>query len=570
MRQGELARAAEEERFTRRKHDSSFPASAFRFCLEDAGLTIADVDCVAFYELPAEKLVRQLWMALRPAASEVVKRRAVDRLLRTRQLRRDLDAFGYHGPVEFVDHHRSHAASSFYYSGFEEAAILTVDGVGEWATTSYWRADQAGIELLDQVNFPHSLGLLYSTITSYLGFHVNNDEYKVMGLAPYGTPRFVDEIWKLIDLQEGPGYELALEYFDFLAGERMYSDTLIELFGQAPRERGAALTSFHEDVAHSLQIVLERTLLAKVRYLHDQVPSSNLCLAGGVALNCVANGRVLREGPYSRLFVQPAASDAGGALGAAAVAHVRRTGQRPRRERLDRVQLGPAFGTADIERLLAPTALEAVNFGHDREALLDATVDRLVDGKVIGWFSGRMEFGPRALGSRSILADPRVPDMRDRINALVKKREGFRPFAPAVLAELAGEHFELDHESPFMLETCQVKSRLELPAVTHVDGSARVQTVGSGAAPGFRALLERFNQRTGCPVLLNTSFNVKGEPIVCSPFDAIVCFVRSKLDCLIMEDLLIDRDAIPALWHQIVAQLPIAGPRVDANVYTML
>jgi carbamoyltransferase len=570
MIDGELILAAEEERFTRHKHESGFPAHAFRFCLEDADLTIGDIDRLAFYEDPVKKLTRQVWMGLRPGASPELKRRVFHRLSRTNRLSQELKAFGYRGPVEYVDHHLSHAASSFYFSGFREAAILTVDGIGEWATTAYWRGNDQGIELLEQIDFPHSIGLLYSTITAYLGFEANSGEYKVMGLAPYGQPRFVREMRTLIEPQADGGYRLNLDYFDFLVRDRMYSDALVDLFGQPPREPESPLLQCHSDIARSLQVVLEETLLAKVRYLHTRVSSDNLCMAGGVALNCVANGRILTDGPYSKLFVQPAASDAGGALGAAAVAHHRATGERPHGERLTAAYLGPRFSVDQIRRLLAPTALAWQDFSDDASGLLDAVVDRLIDGQVIGWFVGRMEFGPRALGARSILADPRHPKMRERINALVKKREGFRPFAPAVLAEAAADHFEMDHDSPFMLETFQVKSKLALPAITHVDGSARVQTVRAEDHPCFAALLDTFHRRTGCPMLLNTSFNVRGEPIVCAPLDAIICFVRARLDCLVLEDLVIDRDAIPGLWLQVVEQLPLAGRSVDKNVYTML
>ncbi len=573
LRDGELISAAEEERFSRVKHDSRLPWQAFRFCLEVGGITLADVDCVAYYENPTKKLSRQIWMALYPETSESIRRKVLNRLTTRidraeRQIRRML---GYTGRLEVFDHHQSHAASSFFYSGFEEAAVLTVDGVGEWATTAFGRAAGPVVDLFEEVHFPSSLGLLYSALTSYLGFDVNDGEYKVMGLAPYGEPRYVDQVRALVTKGEAGQYSLNLEYFDFLKRDRMYSDRLIELFGAPPRPAESELLPFHQDVARSVQWVLEEILLEKVAYLHTQVPSRNLCMAGGVALNCVANSRILRDGPFDELFVQPAASDAGGCLGAAALAHVRLTGERPAQGRLTHMYWGPATPVDDIAGMLAGTPLQALDYRGRPEELLEATVDRLAAGKVVGWFQGRMEFGPRALGARSILADPRDEKMRDRINALVKMRESFRPFAPAVLAGQAGEHFAIDHPSPFMLETCQVSSPFELPAITHVDRSARLQTVDPESSPRFAALLARFAERTGCPILLNTSFNMRGEPIVCTPEDALLCFARSQIDALVLEDFIVDRESIPPAWSEIVPGLsrPEAS-RVGFKVYTLL
>ena len=573
LRDGELIAAAEEERFSRIKHDPRLPWRAFRFCLEQGGITLADVDCVAYYENPEKKLSRQIWMALHPESSPLLRQRVLsrlpDRIDRVeRQIRRML---GYTGRLETFDHHSSHAASSFFYSGFEEAAVLTVDGVGEWATTTFGRAEGAVIDLFEEVHFPSSLGLLYSTLTSYLGFEVNDGEYKVMGLAPYGEPRYVDQVRALVTRGEAGQYRLNLEYFDFLQRDRMYSDRLIELFGAPPRSPKSEILTFHQDVARSAQQVLEEILLDVVTYLHSRVPSRNLCMAGGVALNCVANGRILRDGPFSELFVQPAASDAGGCLGAAALAHVRLTGERAAQGRLAHMYWGPATPAEDIAGLLAGTPLHAMDYRGRLEGLLEATVDRLAAGKVVGWFQGRMEFGPRALGARSILADPRDEGMRDRINALVKMRESFRPFAPAVLAPQAGEHFAIDHSSPFMLETCPVSSPFDLPAITHVDRSARLQTVDPESSPRFAALLARFADRTGCPILLNTSFNVRGEPIVCTPEDALLCFARSGIDALVLEDFIIDRESVPPAWSEIVArQSRPAAPGVGYKVYTLL
>ena len=573
LRDGELAWAAEEERFSRIKHDPRLPWRAFRACLADAGLAIGEVDAIAYYESAPKKLARQIWMGLRaPEMRRQLLSRLPDHVGRVeRELRREL---GYEGPIETFDHHLSHAASAFFYSGFEEAAILTVDGVGEWATTTYGRAKGAQVEILEEVRFPHSLGLLYSAITAYLGFEVNDGEYKVMGLAPYGEPRFVEAIRKLVLPGPGGQYRLDLRYFDFLERDRMYSDRLVELLGAPPRTPESELLPFHQDVAKSLQQVLEEILLDKARWLHGRVPSENLCMAGGVALNCVANGRLLREGPFARLFVQPAASDAGGCLGAAALAHARRTGERPAQGRLEHMNWGPAAAGDKVAALVAAAGVPALDFRGRTEELLAAAVDRLAAGKVVGWFHGRMEFGPRALGARSILADPRDPGMRDRINALVKMRESFRPFAPAVLAAEAGRHFAIDHPSPFMLETCQVTSPIELPAITHVDRSARLQTVDPEATPRYAALLARFAERTGCPVLLNTSFNMRGEPIVCTPEDALLCFTRSKIDALVLEDFLLDREAVPPGWSELAADQRLrqaaATFGVSQNVYTLL
>lgn len=569
VRDGRLVCAAEEERFSRVKHDPRLPWHAFRFCLEQGGLTIADIDCLAYYEDPTKKLARQIWMGLRPGASVAVRDKMATRLDAGRVEREIRLGLGYEGPVEIVDHHQSHAASAYYYSGFDEAAVMTVDGVGEWDTTSYCRGQGHALETFERVRFPHSLGLLYSTITAYLGFKVNSGEYKVMGLAPYGEPRYRRQIESLVQRGAGGQYELDLSYFEFIDGERMYSDRLAELLGRPPREPESDLDSFHHDVARSLQTVLEDVLLENVRYLHREVPSDNLCMAGGVALNCVANERILADGPFSHLFIQPAASDAGGALGAAMVAHVRRQGSRPAQGRLEDVLVGPSFDNDDILRMLEASSAEAEDFRGRFDALLDEVVERLAAGKVIGWFQGRMEFGPRALGARSILADPRRDDMRDRINALVKLREAFRPFAPAVLADKAHEHFALDHPSPFMLETCQVRSSLSLPSITHVNNSARVQTVDRVTNPRFAALLDRFEARTGCPILLNTSFNMRGEPIVCTPVDAVTCFVRAKIDTLVLEDFLLDRERTPSLWSPLVSLGDRPESGVGHKVYTL-
>jgi len=573
LQDGVLVAAVQEERFSRIKNDKSYPRRSFRYCLEEAGLTIADIDCIAFYEDPTLKLGRQLWMGMMPNLTAERRESILDRMISRQPQQIIKKLFGYDGPIEIVNHHLSHAASSYYFSGFDEAAIFTVDGVGDWPTTTYGWGKGAEIELFDQVDFPHSLGFFYSAITGYLGFEVNEGEYKVMGLAPYGNPTFVDQLRKLIEITADGQYRLNMKYFAFLAEDSMFTEELIALLGQSPRRPEAEIEQFHMDVAKSLQVVLEEVLLEKIRYLHGKVPSENLCMAGGVALNVVANSRCLKEGPFKRLFVQPAAGDAGGSIGAASMAHVRITKEPPVKEKMKHVYLGPANSSAFTYQILKSSSARFKDFRNKEEELIRYTVDQLVQGKVIGWSHGRMEFGPRSLGARSILADPRRPDMRDRINALVKKREAFRPFAPAVLESEAHKHFDLDHPSPFMLETCQVTSSLELPSITHVDNSARVQTVSADTSPRFWALLEEFYRQTGCPLLLNTSFNMRGEPIVCTSIEAIMCFVRCQIDCLVVDDFALERSGVPPLW-EVQAQQALAdsrgGEEVAHRVYTML
>ena len=536
IQNGQLIAAVQEERFSRKKNDPGLPEKAFLYCLEAAGIGIDEIDCIGYYEDPVKKTSRQLWSGNHKlsieAALEMNPRYPIKAIH---------EQLGYDGPVSIYDHHQSHAASSFYFSGFDSAAILTADGVGEWATTTYGKGEGADLEILEEVNFPNSMGLLYSTITNFLGFKVNSGEYKVMGLAPYGQPKYVDQIREMIKLKDKGQYELNLPYFDFLKGERMYADEIEALFDLKARERDSEILQAHMDIAKSLQTVLEEIMLSKAVYLHEITGSKNLCMAGGVALNCVANGQILRNGPFEKLYVQPAANDAGCALGAAALAYRELAGTGLKKP-LEHVYLGPEYSSSDIEHLLGATSLKFHDFQGKTEELLAEVVSRLEQGKVIGWYNGRMEFGPRALGARSILADPRRSEMRDLINTMVKKREGFRPFAPAVLNEHKSNHFELDHESPFMLETCQVKSDLSLPAITHVDNSARVQTVTSKTNPRFARLLEKFYESTDCPILLNTSFNVKDEPIVCAPEDAINSFITTDIDCLVLQDFLLIKE----------------------------
>ena len=574
LQDGVLVAAVQEERFSRVKNDRSFPVRALGYCLQEAGITIADVDCIGYYEDPCLKLGRQVWMGFMPDLPAHRRQSIFRRIASTHPLQMIRSLIGYDGRVEIFDHHLSHAASSYYFSGFEESAILTVDGVGDWATTTYGYGRGQNIERFEQVDFPDSLGFFYSAITGYLGFEVNEGEYKVMGLAPYGEPDYADQIRKLVEVTSEGQYRLNMKYFGFLREDCMYTDELIALLGQPAREPESEMTQFHMDVARSAQVVLEEILLEKTRYLHTKFPSENLCMAGGVALNVVANGRCLREGPFERLFVQPAAGDAGGAVGAAAMAHVKVTGESPLVKKLEHVYLGPTNNVSEAYKFLRASSAKFQDFRGRQDALISYTVDQLIDGKVIGWSQGRMEFGPRALGGRSILADPRRPEMRDRINALVKMREAFRPFAPAVLESEFQNHFDLDHVSPFMLETCDVISPIDLPAITHIDGSARIQTVTSDTNPRFAALLEEFYRRTGCPIILNTSFNMRGEPIVCTPVDAIRCFLRSQIDLLVLEDFAIERSGIPAFW-QALGQFdntssPDARRVVEHSVYTLL
>jgi carbamoyltransferase len=566
LQDGKITAAVEEERFSRIKADPALPRLAVKYCLDTAGISIGDIDCIAYYENPEKKLARQLWsgvLGTSPDILKTIKPNMVEREIR--------NTFGYDGPIKFADHHMSHAASSFFFSGFEESAILTVDGVGEWATTTYGIGNNNQIDILEEVAFPDSLGLLYSTITSYLGFGVNDGEYKVMGLAPYGKPLYLDKMRLLIEMKEKGQFRLNMCYFGFLAGNKMYTEELCELFGRPPRDDDAELETFHADIAKSLQVLLEEILIEKSYYLHELTGSDNLCMAGGVALNCVANGQVLRKGPFKKLFVQPAANDAGGAIGAAAAAHMEMTNTRPAYERLSSPYLGPSYSSKQIHKLLQSTSLEYLDCTGDTERLLAITAQHISEGKVIGWFQGKMEFGPRSLGARSIIADPRNETMRDRINSMVKKREGFRPFAPAVLDHKAAEHFDLDHDSPFMLETCQVISSLPLPAITHVDNSARVQTVHREMNPLFFDLITAFDKLTGCPIVLNTSFNIKGEPIVCSPEDAVKCFITTDIDLLVIGDFIIQRDQNNLMnLFILLSKEPAKASGIGHDVYTFV
>jgi carbamoyltransferase len=546
---GKLVAAAQEERFSRKKHDADFPSRAVESCLRTAGLSLRDVDLVAFYDKPLLKFERlvETYIAFAPrglrsfVASMPTWTR--EKLFLRSMLRSSLAALPGEPPaapprILFAEHHRSHAASAFFPSPFSRAAVLCVDGVGERATTTAWRGEGNRLEAAWQLDFPHSLGLLYSAFTEYLGFRVNSGEYKVMGLAPYGEPRFVDRILgTLLDLKEDGTFRLDMRYFDFATGVTMTSGAFHALFGGPPRSPEAALTQREKDLARSIQVVTEEVVLRLARTLRRETGETRLCLAGGVALNCVANGRVLRESGFEELWIQPAAGDAGGALGAALAAWHEHLGQ-PRTpvpgDAMQGALLGPAFDDRAIDELLQRRA--AVSHAPGDEPLLAQTAALLAGGGVVGWFQGRMEYGPRALGNRSILGDPRDPAMQSRINLKIKFRESFRPFAPAVAAERAAASFDLTVESPYMLLVAPVRaaSRSALPAVTHVDGSARVQTVSAARSPRFHALLGAFERLTGCGVLVNTSFNVRGEPIVCTPEDAYRCFMKTGMDHLVL------------------------------------
>ena len=565
---GQIVAAAQEERFTRKKHDSRFPRNAVAYCLEEAGIKLEQVEHVVFYDKPFLKFERLLetylafvprgFRSFRTALPVWIKEKLFQKRLLRQELERFAPEYDWENRLLFCEHHQSHAASAFFASPFEEAAILTMDGVGEWATTSVGIGRGNTLQMAKEIHFPHSLGLLYSAFTYYTGFKVNSGEYKVMGLAPYGVPRFAQTIHDhLVDLKPDGSFQLDQDYFDYCTGLRMTNDRFDALFGGPARRPDELLTQRHMDLAASVQAVTEEVVTRLARGVADETGAKNLCLAGGVALNCVANGKVLRDACFERLWVQPAAGDAGGALGAALAAYyLYMSGTRSPTNTLDAMQgsyLGPAFSQADVERRL--TEAGAVFDLMDEPSLLDATTAALIEEKAVGWFQGRMEFGPRALGNRSILADPRSPSMQKTLNLRVKYRESFRPFAPSVLREDVQDWFEIDADSPYMLLVADVVkerrhemtseedalfgidklnvARSEIPAVTHVDYSARLQTVHRETNPRYHALLSVFKAKTGCPVLVNTSFNVRGEPIACTPEDAFRCFMGSEIEVLV-------------------------------------
>jgi carbamoyltransferase len=580
---GRIVAAAQEERFSRRRHDARFPFSAIAFCLQFARTRIEDIDLIVFYEKPFLKFERLLetyvGFAPRGLASFAkamplwVHEKLFLRRFLVRQFGEMAEDVDWDSRLMFSEHHYSHAASAFFPSPFGEAAILTVDGVGEWATTSLALGNDTRIEMLREIRFPHSLGLLYSAFTYYLGFRVNSGEYKVMGLAPYGGPRYRDTILgKLIDLKADGSFRLDMSYFDYATGLRMTNHAFAELFGGPPRNPQEPLTQRHMDIAASIQSVLDEAMLRIGRDLAVRTGQRKLCLAGGVALNCVSNGKLLRSRVFSDIWIQPAAGDAGGAIGAALGAYHLARGNEPRRTvsgssstRLDGMNgsfLGPEYSQSEIETRL--NALGAQFRVMSDDELISAAVDSLERQDVLGWFQGRMEFGPRALGARSILADARDPEMQSKLNLRVKFRESFRPFAPAVLRESLSQWFELDVDSPYMLLVAEVARahridspevnadvgwldrlrihRSDIPAATHVDGSARIQTVHAGTNPRFHALISAFANRTSCPVLVNTSFNVRGEPIVCTPEDAFRCFMGTRIDSLAIGNCFLRKD----------------------------
>jgi carbamoyltransferase len=569
---GRVIAAAQEERFTRKKHDSGFPHHALGYCLEAAGTRLDDVDYVVFYDKPFLKFERLLetylsfaprgFRSFRMAVPLWLREKLFQKQLLRDELRKFARDYDWENRLLFTEHHQSHAASAFYPSPFEEAAVLTMDGVGEWATMSVGLGLGNDLTILKELHFPHSLGLLYSAFTYYTGFKVNSGEYKVMGLAPYGEPKFAPQIFdSLIDLKPDGTFWLDQSYFDYCTGLRMTNDKFDRLFGGPARKADELLTQRHMDLAASIQAVTEEIVLRLTRSVAIETGAENLCLAGGVALNCVANGKVLRDGKFNRIWVQPAAGDAGGALGAALAAyHMYKGGPRNTDNKLDGMSgayLGPAFDDDDSAARLTTAGARFTRL--DDGTLIARTVGDLADGKALGWFQGRMEFGPRALGNRSIIADARFRDMQSALNLKVKYRESFRPFAPAVLRSDVADWFALESDSPYMLFVADVVKRRrrsmtaaeqalfgieklnvprsDIPAVTHVDYSARIQTVHADTNPRFHALLSGFKAKTGCPVLVNTSFNVRGEPIVNTPEDAFRCFMGTELDALAVGNL---------------------------------
>jgi carbamoyltransferase len=576
VRDGEIIAAAQEERFTRTKHDFSFPQHAIEYCLSEAGIETKDLAYVAFYDKPFIKFERLIksYLAYAPLGIKSFLQ-AMPVWLKQKLFLRDIlkDELSYEGKLLFPEHHQSHAASAFYPSPFQEAAILTVDGVGEWATTSYGVGKGNKIKLMAELKFPHSLGLLYSAFTYYTGFRVNSGEYKLMGLAPYGEPKYADLILnELLDLKPDGSFKLNLKYFDYCAGLKMTNGRFNKLFGSPPRKPESKIEQRHMDLARSVQAVTEEIILRMAKHIHEQTGQKYLCLAGGVALNCVANGKILREGPYENIWIQPAAGDAGGALGAALLVHydyLNNPRQVVQKDCWQTSYLGPAFNNGQIEGLLKS---RNIPYEEVKNEDIPRRIARLIaDEKVVGWFQGRMEFGPRALGSRSIIGDPRSPSMQSVMNLKIKYRESFRPFAPTVMEEHAPRYFEFEGKSPYMLITAPVRKekrrelppeeqklfgierlktiRSEIPAVTHVDYSARLQTVNKESNPLYYEMLKAFYELTGCPVIINTSFNVRGEPIVCTPQDAYTCFMRTQMDYLIMGNYLLDKTKQPK-WEE--------------------
>ena len=577
LRDGEIVAAAQEERFTRKKGEASFPTHAVDYCLEAGGIGTKGLAYVGFYDKPLLKFERILetYLGVAPKGFlQFLKAGPVwlkEKLFLDRAVRQSLG--GYEGDVLYSEHHESHAASAFFPSPFDEAAVVTMDGVGEWATATIGVGRGNDIQLLRELRWPDSLGLLYSAFTYFTGFKVNSGEYKVMGLAPYGRPRYVQRIYEhLLDLREDGSFRLDQKYFNYLSGLTMTNGAFEELFDGPPREPESKLTQREMDLARSVQDVCEEIMLRMVRTAHRETGLDRLCLAGGVALNCVGNGRILREGPFKEIWIQPAAGDAGGALGVAQLIWHRHC-QQPRatsgRDQMRGAYLGPAFSDEEIETFLRRQG--AVYERLERKDLLERVAGIMADEKIVGWVNGRMEFGPRALGSRSILGDPRSPRMQAQMNIKIKFREGFRPFAPSVLRERVHDYFELDCDSPYMLLVAPVQRsrrigltleqqqlwgidllnipKSDIPAVTHVDYSARVQTVSRDTNPDYYDLIKEFERQTGCAVVVNTSFNVRGEPIVCTPEDAYRCFMRTHIDVLVLGPFVVEKTKQPE-WEE--------------------
>jgi len=576
LRDGDIVAAVQEERFTRKKHDPRFPQNAVKWCLEAAGITIENVAYVVFYDKPFLTFERLLMSYLTVAPKglrswlEAMPPWLGQKLLIPKVIQKET---GYKGTVLFTEHHEAHAASAFYPSPFNEAAILTMDGVGEWATASYGFGKGKDITLLKELHFPDSLGLLYSAFTYFAGFRVNSGEYKLMGLAPYGLPRYKDLILsELVDLKEDGSLRLNLSYFDFLGGLRMTNWRFSNLFGGPPRKPESEITQREMDIAASIQAVVEEAVLKIGSHVHKETGQKKLCLAGGVTLNCVANGRLLREGLYEKVWIQPAAGDAGGAMGAAlSVWHRYLGNNRSNCHGYDRQQgsyLGPSFSNRTIKAFLAGQGYPYHELDGNKRAKIIA--EQIAAGKIVGYMSGRMEFGPRALGARSILGDPRREDIQTVMNLKIKYRESFRPFAPSVLEEKATDYFDIDIPSPYMLLVAEVRKdrrlsqqtidgmpmlerlkvkRSDIPAVTHLDYSARLQTVNQKDKADYYAIISEFEKLTGCAVIVNTSFNVRGEPIICTPEDAYRCFMRTQMDVLVIENCMLFKNEQPP-WQE--------------------
>ena len=576
LRGGSIVAAAQEERFSRKKHDPRFPKNAVKYCLDEAGITINDIDYLVYYDKPLLTFERLLMSYLTTAPKglrswlQAMPSWLGQKLYMPRVVKRET---GYEGDVLFTEHHESHAASAFYMSPYKKAAILTVDGVGEWATASYGYGKGNEITLLKELHFPDSLGLLYSAFTYFTGFRVNSGEYKLMGLAPYGQPLYSDLILsELIDLKEDGSLRLNQSYFDYIGGLRMTHRRLSKLFGGPPRKPETEITQREMDIAASIQVVAEKIILKMVSHVYNETKLDSLCMAGGVALNCVTNGRIIREGPFKNIWIQPAAGDAGGALGAAlSVWHHYLGKERPNSSEADRQKgsyLGPAYHNHDVIAFLGSNNYPFHVLDKDLRA---RTIGELVArGKIVGYMAGRMEFGPRALGARSILGDPRQKDTQTVMNLKIKYRESFRPFAPTVLEDKADRYFDIDRPSPYMLLVADVKeerrlpqpskdgltmlerlrvNRSDIPAVTHLDYSARLQSVNRQDKPDFYDIIAAFEKLTGCAVIVNTSFNVRGEPIVCTPEDAYRCFMRTEIDVLVIEDCILYKSEQPT-WHE--------------------